>query len=525
MRSERAALGLGASDEFAPLKIRARGSRHYVRLGQTHGGIPVFAAEATVQLDGAGRVVFVLPDLARSPDLDRLGTTPRLTSDQAAAAAMSWARGQRPGIAFETRPASLAIFAPEVLGLSGTPRLVWDLEVGPVQGAPTGAPAPGAAPGLAHRLLLDAGDGTVVRAYPLSKSALDRDVYDSQVSTQKYKVLARREGWPATGIADVDQSYDFLGDVYNFYAVHFGRDGIDGLGMSTKSDVRYCDGACPYDNAFWDSWYGATFFGAGWAEDDVTAHEFTHGVTDYTSGLIYENASGAMNESFSDMFGEFVDLTNGRGNDTPSARWLCGEDLAYGVLRDMRNPPAFGDPDRLGSPLYIPPVSNPNNSNDQGGVHTNSGVSNKLCSLLVDGGAFNGETVAAMGIDRVADLMYETDAYVLTSSPGWNELYVALCQASVNLGWNAADRENVRRACAAVEISILWVDQAAGCIFPNGESSCGLYGGPYPTVGGGVAGALPGTRIHIRTGNYPEALLLNQNGRFEAEYGAVRIGP
>jgi hypothetical protein len=69
------------------------------------------------------------------------------------------------------------------------------------------------------------------------------------------------------------------------------------------------------------------------------------------------------------------------------------------------------------------------------------------------------------------------------------------------------------------------VDQASACIFPNGDPSCGLYGGPYPSVSGGVAAMLPGTRVRIRAGSYPELPALNKNGRFEAENGAVRIGP
>ena len=106
--------------------------------------------------------------------------------------------------------------------------------------------------------------------------------------------------------------------------------------------------------------------------DDVVAHELTHGVTQYTSNLFYYYQSGAINESLSDVFGEFVDQTNGRGNDIPSVRWLMGEDVArLGAIRNMQNPPAFGDPDRMTSAFYY------RGADDNGGVHTNSGVNNK----------------------------------------------------------------------------------------------------------------------------------------------------
>ncbi len=61
--------------------------------------------------------------------------------------------------------------------------------------------------------------------------------------------------------------------------------------------------------------------------DDIVGHEFTHGVIDHSAGLIYFSQSGALNESFSDIFGETIDLTNGAGLDTPEVRWLIEEEL------------------------------------------------------------------------------------------------------------------------------------------------------------------------------------------------------
>ena len=69
-------------------------------------------------------------------------------------------------------------------------------------------------------------------------------------------------------------------------------------------------------------------FGAGFADaDDVVAHELTHGVTDYTSQLFYAFQSGAINEAFSDIMGEFMDQANGRGTDNATTKWQIGEDL------------------------------------------------------------------------------------------------------------------------------------------------------------------------------------------------------
>lgn len=524
LREQAVGLGLRAGSDFVPLRSRVRGERRFVRLRQTHAGIPVFAAQAVVQLDRDGRQAeFVLPDLARSPALDRVRTVPALSGAGAAGAAVAWARARRPGGEFEARTPSLEIFAPDVLDAAGEPRLVWVVEVGPRLDEPRGSEPP-LVPAGAHRLLLDASDGSVVRVYPLEYHVIDRVVYDSENSNWEFKTLARGEGFPPSGIADVDQCFEQLGDMYLFYAFQYARDGIDGLGMESLADVRFCRNGCPYNNAFWTGWDDAMFFGPGWAVDDITGHEYTHGVTDYESNLVYENASGAINESISDIFGELMDQTNGHGVDGPSVRWLIGEELALATLRDMRNPPAFNQPDRLRSPLYFPAVANPDDTNDQGGVHTNSGVGNKLCSLLVDGGAFNGQVVTAMGIYPVAALFYEANTNLLTSGSGWAELYLALRQAAVNLGWSAADRANLDRACGAVEIPLLWVRGESACTTETGTFSCLPTHGPYHTLAGGVAAMPAGGSLRITAGNYT-GQLLNKRGWYEAQSGVVRVSP
>src|SRR5690606_22435693 len=98
----------------------------------------------------------------------------------------------------------------------------------------------------------------------------------------------------------------------------------------------------------------------------------------------------------SDVFGEFVDLSGGIdsfGNPNVAGnRWDLGEDLlSIGTIRDMENPPAFGDPDRIRSPLYFAPAgATYGGPGDQGGVHFNSGVNNKAAFLMTDGASFNG---------------------------------------------------------------------------------------------------------------------------------------
>jgi Zn-dependent metalloprotease len=270
------------------------------------------------------------------------------------------------------------------------------------------------------------------------------------------------------------------------------------------------------------------YFGQGYAVDDVTAHELTHGVTQEESGLIYANASGALNESFSDVWGEFVDLGNGQGTDTANVRWLIGEDMPIGSIRNMRTPPAFSDPDRLGSSFFIPPTTTPDDTNDFGGVHTNSGVNNKLCFLLTDGESFNGQVVTGMGINRVAGLYYEAAANLLTSGANFTDLYFALAQAAINLGWSIQERNNLYRACAAVEIASqvsLYVDKGEACFISTGNRVCNsLVGGPFRTVSQGVNNMRPGDFLFIRAGSYNEQVVFSKIGVIRSYDGIVTIG-
>ena len=97
-------------------------------------------------------------------------------------------------------------------------------------------------------------------------------------------------------------------------------------------------------------------FGRGVVTDDITAHELTHGVTERTSGLQYLWQSGAINESMSDVFGEFTDLTNGSKDDTSANAWLIGEGSSLGVIRSLKRPADENQPGRMSSSLLGSPT-------------------------------------------------------------------------------------------------------------------------------------------------------------------------
>ena len=244
-----------------------------------------------------------------------------------------------------------------------------------------------------------------------------------------------------------DAAHRFAKGTYDLYAAQYGRDSIDNKGMSIISTVQYGSG---YANAFWNGSqmvYGDAY---GFAlADDVVAHELTHGVTDYESKLFYYYQSGAINESFSDLWGEYYDQTNGLGNDTVGVKWLLGEDVSgLGALRSMSNPPAFGDPDSITSLNYnLLPYYN--DYWDNGGVHSNSGVNNKAVYLMVDG--------AGLGWTKVAAIYYDVQSKLLTSGSDYSDLYYALQQACSSLvgvkGITTGDCASVKNALDAVAMN------------------------------------------------------------------------
>jgi bacillolysin len=516
LRQNAALLGAqNAAIDFQLRRSKTAGDRRFARFQQTYAGIPVFAAEVTVQLNPFDTVDCVLSDIMRDTqplDAGQVPTKPILSAGDAAVAALGVAAAKARGAKLTVTDPQLAIFDPAVLDAPGSQHLVWDMWVSSEDDPTAGG-----------QILLDAVTGALVRHYPAVLDALNRQIYDSNNTTADPGTLTRSEGGAASTIGDVNDAYEFLEDTYNFYSTNHGRDSMDGSGLTLSTTVRYCypGYACPYDNSFFSPSNHRLYFGDGWAVDDIVGHEYTHAVTHFESDLKYENASGAINESFSDIWGEFVDLGNGAGTDTQAVRWLIGEDLAA-TLRDMENPPTFSDPDRMGSPSYVQPVANPNDTNDYGGVHTNCGVNNKLCFLLTDGDTFNGRTVTGMGVATVAGLYYYVNVNILTSGANHTDLYHSLRQAAINLGWTVTQRNNLYRACQAVEIADAGRDVYVDSAFSGTE--LGTFANPFNTVWEGYTAASPGDRLFIRVGSYPQTILLEKAMEVLSYDGSAVIG-
>jgi hypothetical protein len=303
---------------------------------------------------------------------------------------------------------------------------------------------------------IDAVTGDVLLHFNQLPTARSRNTYTASNMTSLPGTLLRAEGAAAVGDTDADLAHDYAGDTYDFFQSSFGRDSFDGAGATITQTVHYCTGGCAffYRNAFWDG--VQIVYGEGLSRaDDVVAHELTHAVTQYEADLFYYQQSGALNESFSDIFGEAVDLLNGRGNDGSARRWYIGEDVPVSVsggpIRHMMNPQLYGDPAKISDPQFL---CDPNI--DGGGLHVNSGVPNHAFALMVDGGAYNGRTVQGIGLTKAVLIEYRALSEYMTSGANFSDAFNALNQACVDLvgtsGITTTHCSNVRTALEAVEL-------------------------------------------------------------------------
>jgi Zn-dependent metalloprotease len=434
--------GLGdTSDLTVRAERRIDDKRSVVRFQQTHDGIPVLGGELVAQIDTGGNIISVSGELLPEAPAATAATVGAFEAQATALESVAKEYGREASSLFSSEP-KLWIYAPSLLApTAGPSRLVWRFEVTAGELEP-----------IRQLVLIDATLGGVALTFNQIHTARNRLTYTANNTQTLPGTLVCNEANNTCAGGSLDAQGAHLGarDAYDYYAANHARDSINNAGMTLTSTVHF---GVNYQNAFWNSVQMVYGDGFGFARaDDVVGHELTHGVTEHESGLFYYYQSGAINESLSDVFGEFIDLTNGRGTDTAAVRWQMGEDVSgLGAIRHMANPPAFGDPDRMLSPLYHFATS------DGGGVHINSGVNNKAAYLMTDGGAFNGQTVSALGIAKVSKIYYEANANLLSSGSDYIDLYNLLYQACQNLigtaGITAADCTEVREATLAVEMN------------------------------------------------------------------------
>jgi gliding motility-associated-like protein len=216
-----------------------------------------------------------------------------------------------------------------------------------------------------------------------------------------------------------------------FWSIH-GRNSFDGNGAKIRSYVHYGNN---YNNAFWNG--SAMTYGDGDSSRfypltslDVCGHEVSHAVTTYSANLVYRYESGALNESFSDIFGNSIEYFSRPGKFS----WLIGEDITPNGkgLRSMAKPNAKGHPDTYKGTYWR------TGAGDNGGVHSNSGVQNFWYYLLCNGGVGTNDNnaiynVDSIGISKAERIAYRNLTVYLTSSSQYADARIYAIQAASDL--------------------------------------------------------------------------------------------
>jgi hypothetical protein len=275
--------------------------------------------------------------------------------------------------------------------------------------------------------------------------------------------VVRTAGDPASGDVSVDEAADGTTETLALYRDAFARASYDGKGAEVVLTVHYQQN---YDNAFWNGTqlvFGdgdGTVFGSFTKPVDVLGHEFTHAVTQFTADLTYQGQSGALNESVSDCFGVCV-KQRVLGQTAETADWLVGEGIFLpGVnaraLRDMAHPGTAYDDPTLGQDPQVGDLKDyVDTTDDNGGVHTNSGIPNRAFYLAAT--AIGGDTWEGAGQIWYAAL---TGGGVTSATD-----FAGFAAATVAVAGNHADA--VRGAWATVGVDTSGVDPS-GAAAPTG---------------------------------------------------------
>jgi len=280
-----------------------------------------------------------------------------------------------------------------------------------------------------------------------------RTIYDQQESdATELGKLARSEGQRAVKDPAVNEAFDGFGDTYKLFWEVFKRNSIDDGGMPILGLVHYSH---QYANAFWDG-EGHMFFGDGDGQlftrltksVDVIGHELTHGVTQYTANLAYRDQSGALNESLSDVFGSLV-TQYAKKQTAAKASWLIGADVVGPALTPaLRSLKAPGEANKYDDqPADMEHFVR--TGEDNGGVHTNSGIPNHafyVVATTVGGNAW--ETPGIIWYDAMRDPKVRPNCDFLAFAKA------TLRSARQRFGAQGTEIDAVRAGWEAVKVAV-----------------------------------------------------------------------
>jgi Zn-dependent metalloprotease len=258
---------------------------------------------------------------------------------------------------------------------------------------------------------------------------------------------------------------------YDYLWLEHNRNSINGAGFTLRSYI-HADlvgfGLGTNVNAFWDGQRMTYGDGNGGSITPLTAldiagHEIAHGLTTFSADLIYQGESGALNESFSDIFGASIEHYARPNN----YNWLIGEDIGT-VIRSMSNPNQQGNPDCYDGQFW----------NDNNGVHTNSGVSNFWYYLLVNGGSGtndlgNAYNVSGIGYTDAGAVAFRNLTNYLSPSSNYADArFYAILSAIDLFGGCSPQVDAVTEAWYAVGVGGPYVPYTDADLSASGTESC-----------------------------------------------------
>ncbi len=472
--------------------------RTHVRLQQFHRGVPVYGASLTRQTDDIGATLSIFGTTYRGIDLD---ARPVLTIDEAAAIVAA-----RSGVDLgpERLPTlvvlpvedgfKLAYRASAFTAEGGTEFFI-DARDGAILEELDAAhrqSAVGTGTGVLgdqKKMSVSSATGSFTTSDLLRPPSLVTfDMRENLTRTLDFlngritlgsadRAVDSDNTW--TDGAAVD-AHAYAGYFYDYYFKRFGRRGIDDNDFRMMSLVHTVprDAVRTQSNAVIGTFYlnafyagsGVMVYGEGLPGNvtaggqqwnflsgalDVVAHELSHGVTDYTSGLIYRNESGALNESFSDMMGTAVEFYHQPAGAGPmQADYLVAEDVVTpGGIRSMENPAAYGQPDHYSRRVILPL------SSDNGGVHINSGIPNQAYYLAIEGGTnrTSGLSVQGVGVgnrEQIEKAIYRAFTQMMPSNATFAVARAVTIQAATDLyGASSAATRALTQAWTAVGVN------------------------------------------------------------------------
>ena len=384
-----------------------------ITFGQRVGQVPLLGGEIVVLIDPAGEVTGTSGRWYKS--VPKTVETPALQAEEAEALALA---DKKILTTAQIQAPTKLVYYDEGL-LAGTPtkaRLCWRVALRGVRTDKMEATVD---------LYVDAFSGDVLASADREETARDFDLSSAQSDTSSTcwgnffddpSVQWFTENGPTSdypggrrrypgGDLDGDNMYQHTVATYDFWLSNYGRRGSDG---SDEQVEAFCHVGSGWTNASANDW--CMQFGDGMLTPDIYGHEYTHSVIKDAADFTYRFQSGAVSESFADFFGVAA---------SHYSNWLIGEGSAApnqctggaaGTLRDMSNPLRCSQPDHFSNFQMLPA------SDDNGGVHTNSGILNKAFFLMADGGTHRGIPVIALGRGLTAYYLYKTLTQRLVSS-------------------------------------------------------------------------------------------------------------